>query len=527
MQSVVTRVYSSKAVIHEDPHMERIHVRRSIVVLISASIFIAGFVVATTPPHTVATGYGGIPVLQSPGILNVNDLHPVHEALVPVEGVRTLTEIKVGHFPSGVVYNPVNRMIYVSDFGSNNVSIINTTTNSVAFTIPLSYGADLLTSDTSTGNVYVGSAFSTIYVISGRTNQVVHSVNIGSSGLISEPQVYDNEAGSVFATSAISNTVIALNGGSNDVTSVTKVGNNQCPNGAVFDPLNGDVYVSEECSKNLTVIDGGTGQVVATIPSVPPGQGLTYDPASNSVYVAANTGRPNATVVTVINATTNTVNTYIPLFHAYWGATYDPINGDVYVTGSSSDNVTIINASLNQVVANVPTPNVNYYYGRNGPLGIAYDPSNQHMYVSDSGADNVIVLPQFYPLTVQEIGLPTAIAWSFSFNGTSETSNRSTVSAVEPNGTYSLRANPVPGYATSLAVKDVNVSGHATTVTITFVRPNEGSSTATDIRNLLASDWYYLVAIGIVAGAAAYVVVHRRRSRPIFRTLVRQATTRA
>ncbi|EQD70688.1 YVTN beta-propeller repeat-containing protein, partial [mine drainage metagenome] len=185
----------------------------------------------------------------------------------------------------------------------------------------------------------------------------VHSVNIGSSGLIPEPQVYDNEAGSVFATSAISNTVIALNGGSNDVTSVTKVGNNQCPNGAVFDPLNGDVYVSEECSKNLTVIDGGTGQVVATIPSVPPGQGLTYDPASNSVYVAANTGRPNATVVTVINATTNTVNTYIPLFHAYWGATYDSINGDVYVTGSSSDNVTIINASLNQVVANVPTPN--------------------------------------------------------------------------------------------------------------------------------------------------------------------------
>ncbi len=437
-------------------------------------------------------------------------LRGAEEVPFPVGEVRSFDEIGVGAYPYGVVYDSTVNEIYVSDFYSNAVSIISGMNNTVIGNVHMPYGVGMLACDKSNGNVYLGDAVSTVYVISGRTNQLIDSVNLGLSGLAPEPEAYNSETGAIYVISSLSNTVTVLNGQSDQVTSVIPVGNNQYPNGAVFDPTSDALYVSEEGSNSLTVIGGQTNQVTTTVANVPPGRGVAYVPISNSIYVAANTGKPNATVVTIINASTNSITGSVPLAHAYWGAAYDPVNRDVYVTGRDSANVTIINTTSGRVVGFVPTQNGSQQ--ESGPIGIAYDSRNQEMYVALSGTNNVTVLPQFFSVAIQEVGLPSDTPWSFSFNGTTEYPTVSAMSWVEPNGSYSLRINPVPGYVSSFFLRSVTVSGQPQTIVVAFHKPGEGSSIGSEFQGLLGSDWYYLSAAGIVVGVAVYVFVVRRGS---------------
>jgi hypothetical protein len=145
---------------------------------------------------------------------------------------------------------------------------------------------------------------------------------------------------------------------------------------------------------------------------------------------------------------------------------YDSGNGCIYEANFDSDNVSILNGTSQ--TATVPVGN--------GPLSTTYDDSNGYVYVVNSDSDNVSVIelsaPARYGLTFTESGLPAGTNGSVTLEGTLSTSTTSTISLVEPNGTYSFQVGAVPGYVAGPGSGSAVVSGGAAWQAITFAAPS-------------------------------------------------------
>ena len=186
-------------------------------------------------------------------------------------------------------------------------------------------------------------------------------------------------------------------------------------------------------------------------------------------------------------------------------AAYDTANGDFYFTNRNTFNVSILNASTDRVVGNIP---VQYWGGAfnnssGGPVGIAYDPASQAVYVADANTDNVTMIPPYFAVTFRESGLPPGTPWSVTWNGTRRSTNTSLLPFVAPNGTYAYAVGNVSGFRASLGTGNVTVNGSAVVITITYSKPGN------------TVPWLYVAMGGsaIVAAAAGVVIFRRLRRR--------------
>lgn len=87
----------------------------------------------------------------------------------------------MGTNPDGISVNPNTNMIYVTNYGSNNVSIINGSSNTVTTTIPVGTNPDGIIFNSNTDVVYVtNSGSNDISVIDGSTNTVSATINVST-----------------------------------------------------------------------------------------------------------------------------------------------------------------------------------------------------------------------------------------------------------------------------------------------------------------------------------------------------------
>ena len=207
--------------------------------------------------------------------------------------------IPVGEFPgmnpTGIVTNSINNTIYVTNMGSNTVSVINGTTNAVVANVTaisseegggsgffspagIAYNSD-------NGNLYVANRGSdTVSVINGSTNSLIDVISmdaIAPSGI-----VYNPANNYIYVTNAGSNRVSVINGTTNAVVANILVGLG--PNGIAYDQSSGNVYVSNSMNGTISVIDGLENNVTDTITlgtnSTP--NGIMYNPDTDSLFVA-------------------------------------------------------------------------------------------------------------------------------------------------------------------------------------------------------------------------------------------------
>ncbi|EQD33651.1 thermopsin precursor, partial [mine drainage metagenome] len=74
-----------------------------------------------------------------------------------------------------------------------------------------------------------------------------------------------------------------------------------------------------------------------------------------------------------------------------------------------------------------------------------------------------------YKVTFTEVGLPAGSNWSVTLNGTTSSSTSSSISFMEPNGTYSFTLSTTnPAYG-PLSTSSFTVSGAVKSVSVTFV----------------------------------------------------------
>jgi YVTN family beta-propeller protein len=434
-------------------------------------------------------------------------------AASPSEG----STFPVGSYPAGIAFDPVNGLLYVTNFGSSNISVVNTSTNHVVAWIPMPFGIHTLAVDSSTGMVYVAETVYRVYAINSTTNQVQWTIPLLAygcpTGCAPDPQVFDPANGDIYVTDLTSDNVTVIHG--NTVVAVIPVG--ASPNGAAYDPANGKVFVSNEGNaipSNMTVINATTNRVVGQAYRSGGGPGVAYAGSNGDVYACTNGNQPGiSNVVSVVNGTTDEVVATIPISTGCGSALYDPNNGYVYITdreeigSQDASNVTVIDPGTNRIVLTQPV--------QLGPFGSAYDPANHNVYVADSDTNNISILPQIFRLTVHETGLPVGTNWSATVGGATLSSTNTSITFPETNGTYHLIVSNQTNRTACPSSGNVTVAGGPSKLNVTFSTSTCGGTPAKSSGFPGTAGYYLLggIVVALVAATVVIVVLTRRKRR--------------
>jgi len=379
-----------------------------------------------------------------------------------------LTTIHLEGDPIGEAYDPANARLFVADFQTNNISVIDTITNQVVSVIPLTFGIEQPVYDSGNGLVYVGDCCSSVYAINATTNQAVASIVLGAGcypGCAPSDAAYDSTNGDVYTVDGFTSNLSVIHG---TVVVATIPGVGSDPYGIGYDRRNGDLYVSNEGNNSLAVVDGSTNQIVRWIPSIQAGPAVAVDTSNGEVFVGGNNGSGQAEV-TIVNGTTDQIVGTLLTKNASGSAAFDPVTRDVYVAQRFNDNdtpidvwnVSVINATSNRLEGTLPT--------QRGPIGIAYADFNHEIYVADSDTSNVSLLFPLRSISFVETGLMPGTAWSVTLNNMSLSSNTSLVPFTGADGPYQYAVHSIRNYTVSPRLGSFSVNGTNLTVDITFV----------------------------------------------------------
>jgi YVTN family beta-propeller protein len=288
-----------------------------------------------------------------------------------IDGTTDATAtVTVGTAPVAVAVNPATNTTYVANYGSANVTVIDGATNATTTvktgTFPYAVAVNALTN-----KIYVANAGSgNVTVIDGESNATT-TVKAGT-----EPYAV--------AVNPVTNKVYVANNGSGNVTVIdgktnaaatVKAGTN--PDAIAVNDITDTIYVANSGSSNVTVIDGETN-ATATVTAGTTPNALAVNPVTNTVY-AANKGSKN---VTVIDGAKNTATTIAAGTNPY-AVALNTLTNTIYVSNSGGKNVTVIAGATGK------TTTVN---AGTGPQALAVNPATNRIYVANNGGNSVTVI---------------------------------------------------------------------------------------------------------------------------------------
>jgi len=434
--------------------------------------------------------------------------------------------VPVGSEPGTPAVDPANQEIFVPNWGSDNVSVISGSTNTVVTTIgvgsspfrPIGSSSPFIFSRTTkprgsplydplNGQIYVPNANSdNVSVINGTSNRLAAAVAVGSQP---EAPVLDPVTGHVLVANNGSANVSVISGTSPEVVASILTGANPAP--PVFDNASGALYVPSTGSANLTVVQSSYYLTFTEtgLPSGAPWQVDVTGAAGSSENLFSRTTVPvqvynGPARYTIFGPKRYQVTGSVPPTAAVEIAGADVVKQVLFVHGPTRS-VTFHETGLPKGVswcvafglvdctytsklafANV-TP-YQYPYALLPIPGFTFEvASGGHRYATPPEAvvnvttASVTVTVKFTPvtynLTFAETGLPSGKGWtvriSWTYYGKVEKLSRhSTGSSVVfevPNGTVSYTVEPVKGYVGNSS-GSVTVNGAPATVPSEFVR---------------------------------------------------------
>ncbi len=251
---------------------------------------------------------------------------------------------------------------YVANWEADNISVIQTSNNTVVETI-----------STDTGPI--GLAFTP-------DHEYVYVTNYGSA--------------------ACNNKVTVIQTSDNTILTTITVGN--CPAQIAITPNGLYGYVANYFSDSFSVIEISSNTVVATVTTGDGPMGVTITPDGQYAYFALE----QAGSVQVVQTSDNTIVATIGVGSSPYRIAITP-NGDyAYVTNRFSDNVSVIQTSNNTVIATIGVGD--------WPHGIAITPDGEFAYVVNFFMSNNVSVIQISTNTVENTiavgSWPKAIAFT-------------------------------------------------------------------------------------------------------------------
>ncbi|HDR4949156.1 TPA: beta-propeller fold lactonase family protein [Bacillus cereus] len=232
-----------------------------------------------------------------------NRLNPGSVSIINGSTFELIATVAVGINPEGIAVNPATNTVYVANFDSTLVSVISGVTNSVTATVEVGNNPTDVAVNSTTNRIYVSNFNSnSISVIDGTNNSVVGSPLTGGSnprGLAVLPSL-----NRLYVTNISSNTVSVMDTTNETPTLISTITVGGAPFAVAVNPTTNRVYVANQ--------DGRVSVLNANTPSAPPiatvtvgalPQGISVNTALNRIYVSDH----DANAVSIINGTLNRV----------------------------------------------------------------------------------------------------------------------------------------------------------------------------------------------------------------------------
>ena len=299
--------------------------------------------------------------------------------------------------------------LYVSNLGSNTVTIIDTSTNLVIknLTVGPNPAGMALTPDGSKAYV-ANNGGDTISVIDAATLSELPTIQVGNqpTGIAITP-----DGKKAFVSNFQDNTVSIIDTFKNSVITTVNVGTG--PLSIAITPDGKKAFVANSRSHDISVIDTATGIVIATISSGMSGpRGLIITPDGKKAYVS---NLFNSSV-TVIDTIEDTIITTITIDNSNLeGICITPDGKKVYVVDGQNPNVYVIDTMTDTLLTTIGVQSGNH-------LSIAATSDGKKVYVPNITNNSVSVIDTAVDLVIATIlGVVNGNLFSLAFTPDSST----------------------------------------------------------------------------------------------------------
>ncbi|MBK8921482.1 MAG: gliding motility-associated C-terminal domain-containing protein [Saprospirales bacterium] len=267
---------------------------------------------------------------------------------------------------------------YITNNTSNTVSMVELGTNTIAATIPVANSPIGVSVNPDGSRVYISHESNIVSVIDAASNTVLTTVSVGGNpfGLVVSP-----DGSKVYVTNGTVNNIAVIDAATNTVSATIPLG--AITRGITCHPDGARLYAA--MGNNVHVINTITNTLITSIPHpLRNTYGLRVLPDGSRIYVACS----NSNDVSVIDATTNAIIANIPVGNAPSGVAISPDGSRVYVANENGSSVSVIDPATNTVLATVPVGTS----GLAGPIGISVTPDGKFIYVANILEDLVSVI---------------------------------------------------------------------------------------------------------------------------------------
>ena len=323
-------------------------------------------------------------------------------------GVSLVGSINVGPNPYNIGIITDGAFIdyvYSVNFGSNDESVINPSSNNVVYTVWNNY----LNSPTSAafdplnGFIYVtNGASNNVTIIQSSDNKIIGYVDVGIDPVSA---VYDPVNEHIYVANYASNNISIINNISIYKSiqlegSSPGLGQQAHPIALAYDNLNEHVYVADNSPKeNITIISNTSVYSHIDLGSKTHHPvAIVYDPSNNHIYVSY-----QKTVIVISNTTiykSGTFNGNISVGNHPFSLTYDSMNSTILVSHypGGSKNITVISGVHTSGNFSLPSA---------GPYSTTFDEGNNYLYIANSPSDSISLFDTTSWNYVNSIGTPS------------------------------------------------------------------------------------------------------------------------
>ena len=342
-------------------------------------------------------GYGhepwGVAVDAGLGLVYAADL--AEPGMVTVIDPATHTIVRhialSGLYAHGICVNDRTGRAYVANYGTDDLSVIDTAAAVEIGTIDVGDGPRAVAVNRVTDRIYVTLGYEGIVaVVDGETGEVVR--RIGVDGMPHDVAVHEGR-NLVFTANVSDWTVSVIDGAAGVVIDTVDVGRYPC--GVSVNEATDLVYVTNRDDGTVSVIDAVSHAVVDLIEVGAEPQMIACNPETNRVYAANSV---DGTVSVIDGEAGEVVRTVEVGRNPVGGIAVHPDLNEIYVANYDSDDFSVIDGRTEEVIATI---RLGFYPGE-----LTVDPGPRRLFVSNSKGNDLALLdgPERWAFSNVEVG---------------------------------------------------------------------------------------------------------------------------
>lgn len=281
--------------------------------------------------------------------------------------------------PAGAVFNPVDRLIYVTSQLSDQLTLLDKSGNHVA-TVKLNevglgtHSPVAAEPDPVTGKVYVAASVANAVTVIDTAHQKEADIAVG---LRPVALTYNPVNRLLYVANYEDDTLSVIDPATNAVTATLATGRH--PRALCVDPVTGDVIVACKGDNTLHIFDAANTPLgmLAGLTGSP--ASLVYHPGNGQIYAAASATDRLYTIDPATLSVTDTLSVGIPTD----ALLYNPGNNYLYLVSDAQNKLTILD-DANNLVAEVTVPKI-------GP-NLVYHPDSDLLFAPNAATNTVPVI---------------------------------------------------------------------------------------------------------------------------------------